>query len=313
MACHTAKGHGACENACSRTKGRDVDVVTVRQPPPPLHQPVLVAAFRGWNDAGEAASGALEVLWRELKTRSFAEVDPEEFFDFQLTRPTIRFDRTGNRVVDWPRNRLGWAALPRSERHVVLLDGTEPHLRWRTFAGGVVALAQRLGVVRVITLGALQVDAPHTRAVPVNGSASSPELAERLGLRRSSYEGPTGITGVLHQACTAEGLESVSLWAGIPHYLAGAAYFAGALAVAERAAALLEIEITLTQLARDAAAQRDDIAELVREDEDLAEYVAELETHASGAPGVELSEPHVSGDELAAEFERYLRDRRIEG
>lgn len=173
-------------------------------------------------------------------------------------------------------------------------------------------LAADLGVELVITMGALQVDAPHTRPVPISGSASTPELLAGMGLRRSRYEGPTGITGVLHHSCAEAGMQAISMWAGVPHYLAGTAYLAGALALAERTAGLLNAELSLDRLARDAADQREDIGRLVAEDDDLAEYVAELEqrTGASSGDGdPELPAADVSGDDLAAEFERYLRDR----
>jgi proteasome assembly chaperone (PAC2) family protein len=289
-----------------------VDIVTVTQRPPALLRPVLLAAFQGWNDAGEAATGAIDVLARELAAQPFAEVDPEEFFDFQHSRPMIRLTEAGDRMVEWPPNRFSWAALPGGQRHVVLLSGTEPNLRWRTFAGGVVDLAAELGVETVITLGALQVDVPHTRPVPVTGVATDEGVAAALGLQRSRYEGPTGITGVLNQAASARGLRALSMWAGVPHYLSGATYLAGALALAERVTSLLEVDVPLGRLARDAVAQRDEIAELVADDDDLAEYVTELEERSDSDDGTE-PEPGevapVSADELAAEVERYLRDR----
>jgi len=288
-----------------------VNVVTLRSPLPTLRRPVLIAAFKGWNDAGEAASGAAAVMSEVLGATPFADIDPEEFFDFQATRPTVRLVDGGHRTVDWPSNRFSWAELPGADRHVVLLEGTEPNLRWRRFTTAVVELATDLGVELVITLGALQVDVPHSRPVPVTGSTSDPALAQRLGLRRSLYEGPTGITGVLHAACADAGHESVSFWAGVPHYLAGTPYLAGALALAERVVDLLGADVPLDDLARDAAAQRDDIAELVAEDDDLAEYVGELERRddLEVDDAGELPATPVSGDELAAEFERYLRDR----
>ena len=290
-----------------------MNVVTLRSPLPTLRRPVLIAAFKGWNDAGEAASGAAAVLGKVLGATAFADVDPEEFFDFQATRPTVRLGDGGRRTIDWPSNRFSWAELPGADRHVVVLEGTEPNLRWKQFSAAVADLASDLGVELVLTLGALQVDVPHSRPVPVTGSTSDPALAQRLGLRRSLYEGPTGITGVLHAACAEAGHESVSFWAGVPHYLAGTPYLAGALALAERVVALLGADVPLDELARDAASQRDDIADLVAEDDDLAEYVGELERRDDlddvDGPASELPATPVSGDELAAEFERYLRDR----
>lgn len=286
-------------------------VVQFDQPPPRLNRPVLVAAFKGWNDAGEAASGAIEMLWDALDAEDFAWIDPEEFFDFQVTRPMVRSMRGGDRTIDWPDNRFAWAALPGTDRHIVLLDGTEPNLRWRTFSEAIADVALTLDVEMVITVGALQVDVPHTRPVPVTGSTGNVQLASQLGLTRSSYEGPTGMTGVLHQACASAGIDAVSLWGGVPHYLSGAPYLTATLSLTERILRVLEVELPLDSLAQEAASQADDISALLAEDEDLAEYVAELEDRfAAGADEVEvLPEPGVSGDELAAEFERYLRDR----
>ena len=286
-------------------------VVQFDQPPPPLNRPVLVAAFKGWNDAGEAASGAIEMLWDALDAQEFAWIDSEEFFDFQVTRPTVRSVRGGGRAIDWPDNRFAWAPLPGTDRHIVLFDGTEPNLRWRTFSEAVADLALTLDVEMVITVGALQVDVPHTRPVPVTGSTGNVQLASNLGLTRSTYEGPTGMTGVLHQACAEAGMDAISLWGGVPHYLSGAPYLTATLSLTERILRVLEVDVPLDSLAQEAASQADDISALLAEDEDLAEYVAELEDRfAAGADDVEvLPDTGVSGDELAAEFERYLRDR----
>ena len=298
----------ACENVRDRRE-RDVDVVTIRQYPPPLRRPVLLAAFRGWNDAGEAASGALATISEMLAVRTFAAIDPEEFFDFQVTRPTVRFDRAGDRRINWPENQFSWAPVPATGRDVIVLNGTEPNLRWRAFTRGITDLATRLGADRVVTLGALQVDVPHTRPAPLSGHASDPHLATQLGLRHSDYEGPTGITAVLHEACVSAGLEAISMWVGVPIYLAATPYLASALALAERTVRLLGTDLSLDRLAREAAAQRDDIAELLTEDEDLAEYVRELEIRTDADDTAELPASTVSGDELAAELERYLRER----
>ena len=278
---------------------------------PNLRRPVLVAAFEGWNDAGEAASAAARALRRGLRTQAFATLDPEEFFDFQLVRPRARFTDDGRRAVDWPRTRLSWAPLPSADRHVVVLDGPEPNLRWRTYTQVVTDLAVRLGVELAVTVGALQVDVPHTRPVPLTASTVDPNLAADLGLAMSSYEGPTGITGVLHEALSARGIPAVSLWAGVPHYVAAASYAPGALALAERIGGLLGADLPLGALAGDAAGQAEDIAELVAEDDELADYISELEERADAAALAETELPAatMSGDELAAELERYLRDR----
>jgi proteasome assembly chaperone (PAC2) family protein len=278
-----------------------------------LHRAVLVVAFKGWNDAGEAASGAIEMLWDALDADEFAWIDPEEFFDFQMTRPMVRSVPGGGRAIDWPDNRFGWAELPGTDRHVVLLDGTEPNLRWRSFSEAVADLALTLDVEMVITVGALQVDVPHTRPVPVTGSTGNTSLASRLGLARSTYEGPTGMTGVLHQACVEAGMDAVSLWGGVPHYLSGTPYLTATLSLTERILRVLDADVPLDSLAQEAASQADDIRALLAEDEDLAEYVAELEERFAAGDDVAaddaLPAATMSGDELAAEFERYLRDR----
>ena len=284
-------------------------VVQFEQPPPSLTRPVLIAAFKGWNDAGEAASGAVQMLWDALNAEEFASIEPEEFFDFQVTRPTVRSAKAGSRQIEWPDNRFAWAALPGSDRHVILLDGTEPNLRWRTFSEGVADLALTLDVDLVLTVGALQVDVPHTRPVPVTGNTGNVQLASRLGLSRSTYEGPTGMTGVLHQACVEAGIEAVSLWGGVPHYLSGTPYLTATLSLTERILRVLEAELPLDDLAREAASQVDDIRALLAEDEDLAEYVAELEDRFVEGGDDSLPAATVSGDELAEEFQRYLRDR----
>lgn len=279
--------------------------------PEHLSQPTLFAAFEGWNDAGEAATGAIEALVEALDAEEVADIDPEDFFDFQVNRPIIRWE-DDRRTLDWPANTISVARLD-GPRDVVLLRGREPNTRWRTFTEAVLEVARELGVTRIVTVGALQVDVPHTRPVPLTGSSTDPDVAEAHGLRRSSYEGPTGIVGVLHQAAADAGFEAVTLWVGVPHYLAGTAYTKAALAIAERAATLLEVDVDLAELAAEADAQLVDVGELVAEDAELAEYVAELEARADTEPDPldtdELPRPPVSGEELAAEFERYLRDR----
>lgn len=284
-----------------------MDHVILHDGIPTLHRPVLVAAFEGWNDAGEAASRAVKQLRSTLRARAFARIEAEEFFDFQLARPAVRLTG-GGRVIDWPRTSISSADLPGSGRQAVLLEGVEPNLRWRTFSSTVVALAQRLGVEMVLTVGALQTDTPHTRPVPLTASSPDAALASRLSLQASTYQGPTGIVGVLHDAFTTAGVPAISLWAGVPHYLAGTTYLPAALRLADEAARLLSADIPLGELASEAASQADDIAVLVAEDDDLAEYVSELEERAPGS-GEELPSPTVSGEELAAELERFLRDR----
>ncbi|MGI9016825.1 MAG: PAC2 family protein [Euzebya sp.] len=279
--------------------------------PPDLKQPTLFAAFEGWNDAGEAVTGALDTLVEVLDATVFADIDPEDFFDFQVNRPIIHWDGEQRRL-EWPQNVFSYARL-NGPRDVVLLQGREPNTRWRTFTDCILTVARELGVTRIVTLGALQVDVPHTRPVPLTGSSTDVEVAEAHGLRRSTYEGPTGIVGALHQAATEAGFEAVTLWVGVPHYLAGTAYQKASLAIAERVLRLLEAEVDLADLAQEAEEQLVDIGELVAEDNELADYVTALEARADTEPDPldtdELPSPPVSGEELAAEFERYLRDR----
>lgn len=296
-----------------------MEIVTLQAPLPDLRRPALVAAFAGWNDAGEAASRAVAVLGEQVEVQPFARIDPEEFVDYQANRPTLRHGDGGERELHWPDSSFSWAVLPEAERDVVLLEGVEPNLRWRQYVAGITELAEQLGVELVVTLGALQVDLPHTRPVPVTGASTASTLGERLRLRPSGYEGPTGITGVLHHASASAGLDAVTLWAGVPHYLAGARYLTGALALAESLGPLLGAELTLDELAAEAAAEQEEIGALVAEDADLVAYVRELEERVDAAEAAadggsdELPRADVSGDELAAEFERYLRERGPEG
>lgn len=284
-----------------------MDHVIVPDGYPELRNPVLVAAFEGWNDAGEAASRAVRQIHASLRARTFARIEAEEFFDFQLVRPSVRLHR-GARVLEWPRTAFSSAGLPGSGKHVVFLEGVEPNLRWRTYAATVVAFAERLDVEMVVTVGALQTDTPHTRPVPVTASSADPVIAARLSLEPSTYQGPTGIVGVLHDAFTAGSVPAVSLWAGVPHYLAGTSYLPAALRLADEASRLLGVDIPLGNLATEAASQADDIAELVAEDDDLSDYVTELEERTP-APADDLPSPTPTGEELAAELERFLRDR----
>jgi hypothetical protein len=295
------------------------DVLHLRGDLPVLRDPILVAAFEGWNDAGECATLALSELSRAADAEPFAHLEPEAFYDFQQTRPSIRTDGE-HRVLDWPRTELSAAVLPGARGDLVLLTGPEPNLRWRTFAEVVVDLSRRLDVRLVLTVGALQVDVPHTRPVPITMTSADPGLVDELELSPSTYEGPTGITGVLHTVAAGAGLPSLSMWAGVPHYLAATPYLRGGLVLAERIATILGTELALERLARDAATQNDEIAELIAHDEELEEYVGELEQRAAGSgdddgsevddePQV-LPESDVSGEELAAELERYLRGER---
>jgi proteasome assembly chaperone (PAC2) family protein len=266
---------------------------------------VLIAAFRGWNDGAQGASLAAAFLAQSWKARRFADVDPEEFFDFQAVRPQVRLEEGLTRRIDWPENAFYHAAVPASDRDVVLLLGIEPNIRWRTFSAEVAELARDLGVELVITLGALLADVPHTRSAPVTGSASDPALVQELGLASSRYEGPTGIVGVLHDACRDAGMPSASLWAAVPHYVSLAASPKAALALCRRLGDLLNLEIDLADLERAAEAYELQVTAAVAQDEETEAYVKELETRRD-ALGEELDVP--SGDTLAAELTRFLKE-----
>jgi proteasome assembly chaperone (PAC2) family protein len=272
---------------------------------PTLTRPVLVAAFRGWNDGGQGASLAGGYLAKTWEAERFAEIDPEPFFDFQTTRPHVSLVEGLTRRIDWPENAFYHSHLPGTDRDVVLLLGIEPNLRWRGFAGLIVDFARELGVELMVSLGALLADVPHTRPAPVTGSASDPALVEQLGLSASRYEGPTGIVGVLHDACRQEEIPSVSLWAAVPHYVSLTPSPRAARALCERLGNLLSAEIDLGDLEKAAEDYAEQVSEAVAADSDTAAYVEELEQRADEAEE-ELEIP--SGDALAAELTRYLRE-----
>jgi proteasome assembly chaperone (PAC2) family protein len=266
---------------------------------------VLVAAFRGWNDGAQGASLAASFLAQSWHARRFAEIDPEEFYDFQAVRPHVRLEEGLTRKIDWPENAFYHAEVPGKERDAVLLLGIEPNMYWRTFCGEIVGLARELGVELVVTLGALLADVPHTRPSPVTGSASDPALVEELGLAASRYEGPTGIVGVLHDACRVDGLASASLWAAVPHYVSLAASPKAALALCRRLGDLLQASFELGDLERAAEAYEQQVTAAVSQDEETEAYVRDLEARRD-ALGDELDVP--SGETLAEELTRFLKE-----
>jgi proteasome assembly chaperone (PAC2) family protein len=272
---------------------------------PTVERPVLIAAFRGWNDGGQGASLAAGYLAKAWDARRFAEIDPEGFFDFQATRPQVRLEEGFTRRIDWPETVFFHARPHRLDRDAVLLLGVEPNLRWRTFSGLIVDFAKELGVELVVTLGALLADVPHTRPTPVTGSATDPDLIERLGLQASRYEGPTGIVGVLHDACKRDGIQSASLWAAVPHYVSLAPSPKAAAALCERLATLLGAEIDTGELDEAADAYVRQVSEAIAADEETASYVEDLERRADEIDESELP----SGETLAAELSRFLRER----
>jgi predicted ATP-grasp superfamily ATP-dependent carboligase len=272
---------------------------------PALERPTLIAAFRGWNDGGQGASLAAGYLAKLWGAERFAEVDPENFFDFQATRPHVTLEEGVTRRVDWPATVFYHGRPPGLDHDVVLLLGIEPNLRWRTFTDIVVGFAKELGIELVVTLGALLADVPHTRPCPVTGTASDEQLVERLGLSASRYEGPTGVVGVLHDACRGIDLPSVSLWAAVPHYVSLTPSPRAALALCERLGDLLGTSIETEELEEASSAYVDQVSEAVSSDPDTATYVEELEARADEI----LEEDVPSGEALAAELTRFLRNR----
>jgi len=273
---------------------------------PELREPVLVAAFRGWNDGGQGASLAGQFLSRAWGAERFAEIESESFFDFQATRPQVSLVDGQFRRIDWPSNTFHEAHLTESKHDVVLLLGTEPNLRWKTFTGLVTELAHDLGVGMLVTLGSLLADVPHTRPAPVTASATDPMLMERLGVQPSRYEGPTGVVGVLHDAARAAGIPGVSLWAAVPHYVSLTPSPRAAKALCDRLGTLLEVPVDTSELASASDTYMEQVSEAVAADEETAAYVDELEHRADEL--VDESELP-SGDTLAAELTRYLRER----
>ncbi len=273
---------------------------------PRLRRPVLIAAFEGWNDAGDGATMAARWLAATWEARAFGTIDPEEFYDFSTTRPRVRLTDGITRRLEWPDGELQAASPLGSVHDVVFLHAAEPQLKWRTYAATVVGVAQSLGVELAITLGGLGAEVPHTRPVRVTGTAANPELVERLGLQRSMYEGPTGIVGVLHDALGKAGIPSASLWANVPHYISGTPSPKAALALVQRTAKLLGVRLAVEDLEVASAAYENQVTEVVADDDDISAYVRRLEL------GSEDEDPQIDwppGGGLADEVERFLRDQ----
>jgi proteasome assembly chaperone (PAC2) family protein len=274
---------------------------------PQLRSPVMVAAFAGWNDAASSATTALEAVAVALDAEPVAGIDPEDFYDFQVTRPTIRLTEGQTREVDWPQNTIIAARAPSAERDLVLVAGIEPNLRWRTFAGALIEVAERLEVEMVVTLGALLADVAHTRPVPITGLASDPDLVEELGLARSNYEGPTGVVGILHDACRRRGLTSASLWAAVPHYVAAVPNPKAALALLRRLEAFTGIAIEASELEEAMERYERQVDRAVAANPEIEELVHRLEEDQDDSTA--LGEDVPSGDAIARDFQRFLRQR----
>ena len=269
-----------------------------------LVDPVVIAAFEGWNDAGEAASATIDHLMRVWGARVVGELDGEDFYDFQVNRPVVGVDLSGHRRLTWPTTSVAVCSPPDLDRDIILIRGIEPNMRWKQFTAELLGAVDGLGATLLVTMGALLADTPHTRPIPVNGTASEPDLVDRLDLEAPSYEGPTGIVGVLQDACEQLDIPAVSYWAAVPHYVAQPPCPKATLALVGRLEDLLECSIPLGELPDDAKAWERGVDELAAEDEDVADYVRALEETRDTA-----DLPEASGDAIAREFERYLRRR----
>jgi proteasome assembly chaperone (PAC2) family protein len=276
---------------------------------PLLRNPVMIVAFSGWNDAAEAASGAVEHLlsgWRdksdEVVPELIADVDSEDFYDFQVNRPQVSIDDSEIRSITWPTTQVFGLAIPSMQRDLVIVTGVEPSMRWKNFTADLLDLADDLEVSLVMTLGSLLADTPHSRPISVTGTGAHPSIASRLGVSVSKYEGPTGILGIIQDGCMRRGIDAISLWAAVPHYAASSPSPKATLALINTIEEFLDISIPMSDLPERSDAWEKEVDELAAEDSEVAEYVKALEESKDAA---EL--PDVSGDSIAKEFERYLR------
>lgn len=274
---------------------------------PELRKPALICSFQGWNDAAESASSALRYLATQWDAEDFGAIDPEEFYDFQVTRPTVTLTEGLTRKIEWPELSLSSARLEGSDRDVIFLVGAEPNLRWRTFSETVVQAAQELGVELVISLGALLADVPHTRAVQITGIAANADQAEELGFSQTRYEGPTGIVGVIHDACARAGIVSASLWAPVPHYVASVPSPKASLALIHQVERLLEVDIDLSALEEAATEYERRLDEAVASEPEVRALVERLEQQMDESE-IQFGDLP-SGDSIAREFQRFLREQ----
>jgi proteasome assembly chaperone (PAC2) family protein len=275
---------------------------------PQLRSPMLICSFRGWNDAASSSSRALASVAESLDAELVAQIDPEEFFDFQTTRPTITLKEGQARHIEWPQNNMYTARVPAADRDLVLFDGTEPNLRWRTFSEGIATAADALGTEMVITMGALVAEVSHTLPVPITGLASSEELVEELDLERSNYEGPTGIVGVVHDCCRQLGMTSASLWAAVPHYVAAVPNPKAALALIRRLEGLTGIAVDASELELETESYEEQIGRAVAANPEIKELVDRIEAEQVeqlGEEGADLP----SADTIARDFQHFLRQQ----
>lgn len=276
---------------------------------PQLRRPILLAAFEGWNDAGDAASNAVEHLALIWDADPLIEIDSDEYYDFQVNRPTVKQIDGVTRRIDWPTTSLSYCRPAGADRDIVLIRGIEPNMRWRGFCAEIVDVAQRLEVETTVMLGSLLADTPHTRPVPVTGAAYSSESAAQYNLAESRYEGPTGITGVLQDMFVQAGFPAVSFWAAVPHYVSTPPNPKATVALLNRVEEVLDIEVPLGALPEQAEEWEQAITEMTEDDEEIAEYVRGLEERGDAEVDTDDVLAKIDGDALAAEFERYLKRR----
>jgi proteasome assembly chaperone (PAC2) family protein len=276
---------------------------------PLLREPIMIVAFSGWNDAAEAASGAVEHLlsgWRDksddVLPELIAEVESEDFYDFQVNRPVVSIDESEIRSITWPSTQVFGMAIPSMKRDLVIVTGVEPSMKWKSFTSELLDLADDLEVSLIVSLGSLLADTPHTRPITVTGTGAHPSIAHRLGVSVSKYEGPTGILGIIQDGCMRRGIDAISLWAAVPHYASNAPSPKATLALINTLEEFLNIKIPLSDLPDRADAWEREVNDLAADDSDIADYVKALEESKDAA---EL--PEISGDTIAKEFERYLR------
>jgi proteasome assembly chaperone (PAC2) family protein len=279
---------------------------------PELRSPALVCAFKGWNDAGEAATAALGFLADGFDATEVAHIDPEEFYDFTAVRPTVRMSEGQSRVIDWPENTLQAARVAGADHDLLLFQGVEPSLRWRGFCQIVIDMARELDAGMVITLGALLADVPHTRPVPMTGICSDQGMVQKLGFEQSSYEGPTGIVGVLHHACTQAGLTAVSLWASVPHYVAAAPNPKAALALLRSFEGVAGVAVDATDLEQSADEYERQVNAAVATDPDVKSFVERLERTIDEVTEDSPPERIPSADSIARDFQRFLKQKGAE-
>jgi proteasome assembly chaperone (PAC2) family protein len=278
---------------------------------PELRDPVLVGAFKGWNDAAESATAAVGFLVESFDATEVARIDPEEFYDFTAVRPSVRLSEGRSRLIEWPDTVITTARVPNAERDLVFLQGSEPSLRWKTFTGTIAEAARQLGVSLVLTLGALLADVPHTRPVAISGLASDHDLIDRLGLERTNYEGPTGIVGVLHDACSRADLPSASLWAAVPHYVAAAPNPKAALALVRRFEGIAGIAVDGSALEEAAEDYDRQVNAAVASDPEVKAFVEKLEETMDEVDEINPFPQDIpSADAIARDFQRFLRQRR---